>query len=75
MKCQTRTLAAHAAGFAVGGVEGRVAMEALDPSPAAQKAKYAFKVLRAWLWGATHWGGWAGLLSGSGSGGGGREGC
>ena len=50
-------------------------MEALDPSPAAQKAKYAFKVLRAWLWGATHWGGWAGLLSGSGSGGGGREGC
>jgi hypothetical protein len=30
--------------FALGSVEGRVAMEVMDPSPAAQEAKYAFKV-------------------------------
>jgi cell cycle arrest protein BUB3 len=33
-----------AASFAVASVEGRVAMEILDPSPEAQERKYAFKV-------------------------------
>jgi hypothetical protein len=46
LKYQTRCVAAFSGAptFALGSVEGRVAMEVLDPSPAAQEAKYAFKV-------------------------------
>lgn len=46
LKYQTRCVAAFsgAPSFALGSVEGRVAMEVLDPAPAAQDAKYAFKV-------------------------------
>lgn len=48
LKFQTRCVAAPPGGgsgsFALGSVEGRVAMEVIDPSPAAQEAKYAFKV-------------------------------
>jgi len=46
LKYQTRCVAAYngAESFALGSVEGRVAMEVLDPSPAAQEKKYAFKV-------------------------------
>lgn len=46
LKYQTRCVAAFtgAGSFALGSVEGRVAMEVLDPSPAAQEKKYAFKV-------------------------------
>lgn len=49
LKYQTRCVAAFsgAASFAVASVEGRVAMEILDPSPEAQERKYAFKV-RCW---------------------------
>lgn len=46
LKFQTRCVAAFsgAHSFAVASVEGRVAMEVLDPSPEAQEKKYAFKV-------------------------------
>lgn len=46
LKYQTRCVAAFsgAYSFAVASVEGRVAMEILDPSPEAQEKKYAFKV-------------------------------
>lgn len=46
LKYQTRCVAAFSGSpsFALGSVEGRVAMEILDPSPQAQEAKYAFKV-------------------------------
>lgn len=49
LKYQTRCVAGFsgAESFAVASVEGRVAMEMLDPSPAAQERKYAFKVLPA----------------------------
>lgn len=48
LKYQTRCVAAFsgAYSFAVASVEGRVAMEILDPSPEAQEKKYAFKVGR-----------------------------
>eukprot|EP01104_Vermistella_antarctica_P017780 TRINITY_DN636_c0_g2_i1.p1 TRINITY_DN636_c0_g2~~TRINITY_DN636_c0_g2_i1.p1 ORF type:complete len:331 (+),score=59.08 TRINITY_DN636_c0_g2_i1:212-1204(+) len=48
LRFQTRTLAAFpdATGYAVGSVEGRVAIEYFDPSPAGQKKKYAFKCHR-----------------------------
>jgi hypothetical protein len=44
LKYQTRCIAAHSRGYALGSVEGRVAMEVFDPSPEAQRGKYAFKV-------------------------------
>jgi cell cycle arrest protein BUB3 len=46
LKYQTRCVAALSGSpsFAVASVEGRVAMEYLDPSPAEQEKKYAFKV-------------------------------
>lgn len=44
LKYQTRCIAAHPRGYALGSVEGRVAMEYFDTSPEAQRAKYAFKV-------------------------------
>jgi hypothetical protein len=44
LKYQTRCIAAHPGGYALGSVEGRVAMEYFDTSPEAQRAKYAFKV-------------------------------
>ncbi len=46
LKYQTRALAAFpdGAGYALGSVEGRVAMEFIDMSPQAQANKYAFKV-------------------------------
>lgn len=34
------------AGYATGSVEGRIAVEYFDPSPAAQEKKYAFKCHR-----------------------------
>ncbi|KAF8061302.1 BUB3.2 [Scenedesmus sp. PABB004] len=48
LKFQTRCVAAASGQpvFALGSVEGRVAMEVLDPDPAAQEAKYAFKCHR-----------------------------
>lgn len=46
LKYQTRCIAAHATGYALGSVEGRVAMEYFDPLPEAQRAKYAFKCHR-----------------------------
>ncbi|WIA14224.1 hypothetical protein OEZ85_002763 [Tetradesmus obliquus] len=48
LKYQTRCVAAFsgAPSFALGSVEGRVAMEVLDPAPSAQDAKYAFKCHR-----------------------------
>eukprot|EP00775_Hariotina_reticulata_P008928 gene8928-9105_t len=48
LKYQTRCVAAFtgAGSFALGSVEGRVAMEVLDPSPAAQEKKFAFKCHR-----------------------------
>ncbi|KIY94399.1 Mitotic checkpoint protein BUB3 [Monoraphidium neglectum] len=46
LKYQTRCIAAHPGGYALGSVEGRVAMEYFDTSPEAQRAKYAFKRLR-----------------------------
>lgn len=49
LKCQTRVVASYpdGRGYALGSVEGRVAMEYFDPSPQGQAAKYAFKVRRA----------------------------
>jgi hypothetical protein len=44
LKYQTRCAAAFGGGYALGSVEGRVAMEVFDASPAAQRRKYAFKV-------------------------------
>lgn len=46
LKYQTRCIAAFPddTGYALGSVEGRMAMEYFDPNPAAQAAKYAFKV-------------------------------
>lgn len=46
LKYQTRCLAAYpdGRGYALGSVEGRVAMEVFDSRPEAQAAKYAFKV-------------------------------
>lgn len=46
LKYQTRCVAAFSGSpsFAVASVEGRVAMEILDPAPEAQDKKYAFKV-------------------------------
>jgi hypothetical protein len=46
LKYQTRCVACYpdGQGYALGSVEGRVAMEYFDLSPAAQAAKYAFKV-------------------------------
>lgn len=46
LKYQTRCVAGFsgAESFAVASVEGRVAMEMLDPAPAVQERKYAFKV-------------------------------
>eukprot|EP00879_Flechtneria_rotunda_P018537 GHRR01019450.1.p1 GENE.GHRR01019450.1~~GHRR01019450.1.p1 ORF type:complete len:276 (+),score=52.45 GHRR01019450.1:177-1004(+) len=48
LKYQTRCVAAFSGSpnFALGSVEGRVAMEVLDPSPAAQERKFAFKCHR-----------------------------
>lgn len=48
LKYQTRCVAAFsgASSFAVASVEGRVAMEILDPAPEAQDKKYAFKCHR-----------------------------
>lgn len=46
LKYQTRCIAAHPRGYALGSVEGRVAMEYFDTSPEAQKGKYAFKCHR-----------------------------
>ena len=49
MKYQTRCIAAYpdGRGYALGSVEGRVAMELFDLSPEVQAGKYAFKVLDA----------------------------
>ena len=49
LKYQTRCVAGFsgAESFAVASVEGRVAMEILDPAPTAQEKKYAFKVTAA----------------------------
>ncbi|KAG1679846.1 hypothetical protein FOA52_012760 [Chlamydomonas sp. UWO 241] len=49
LKFQTRAIAAFpdGRGYAVGSVEGRVAMEYFDMSPAAQASKYAFKCHRS----------------------------
>ncbi len=46
MRFQTRCVAAApgTSMYVLGSVEGRVAVEVLDPSPRAQAAKYAFKV-------------------------------
>lgn len=46
LKFQTRCIATYpdGSGYALGSVEGRVAMELLDLSPQAQAGKYAFKV-------------------------------
>ena len=46
LKFQTRCVSCDPAGrgYAVGSVEGRVAMEFYDNDPAAQANKYAFKV-------------------------------
>lgn len=48
LRYQTRCLAVmpDGRGYALGSVEGRVAMEYFDLSPAAQAAKYAFKCHR-----------------------------
>ncbi|KAI8468059.1 MAG: quinon protein alcohol dehydrogenase-like superfamily [Monoraphidium minutum] len=46
LKYQTRCVAAHPGGYALGSVEGRVAMEYFDTSPDAQRGKYAFKCHR-----------------------------
>jgi hypothetical protein len=52
LKFQTRCIACgtDGLGYALGSVEGRVAMEIIDPAPEAQAGKYAFKV--------GGWGGW-----------------
>ncbi len=44
----TRSVAAYpnGTGYALGSVEGRVAMELYDTRPEVQQAKYAFKVSR-----------------------------
>jgi hypothetical protein len=46
LRFQTRCVAAApgTSMYVLGSVEGRVAVEVLDPSPRAQAAKYAFKV-------------------------------
>ena len=46
LKYQTRSVACYpnARGYALGSVEGRVAMELFDLSPEVQATKYAFKV-------------------------------
>lgn len=41
-------------GFAVGSIEGRVAVEYFDPSPEAQVKKYAFKCHRKAVDGVDH---------------------
>ena len=48
LKCQTRCVAQMPSGegYAVGSIEGRVAIEFVDPSEAAQEKKYAFKCHR-----------------------------
>lgn len=48
LKCQTRCVAQMPSGegFTLGSVEGRVAVEYVDPSPEAQSKKYAFKTPR-----------------------------
>lgn len=49
LKYQTRCIEAFAnrGGYVVGSIEGRVAVEYLDPSPEVQKQKYAFKCHRS----------------------------
>lgn len=49
LKHQTRIIRPFidGAGFASGSIEGRVAIDFLDPSPSVQAAKYAFKCHRA----------------------------
>ena len=49
LKCQTRSVAlmAGSESFILGSVEGRVAVEYIDPSPEAQQKRYAFKCHRA----------------------------
>jgi hypothetical protein len=46
LRYQTRSIACYndGRGYALGSVEGRVAMEYFDQSPEAQANKYAFKV-------------------------------
>ena len=48
LKCQTRCVAQMPGGegYTVGSVEGRVAVEYVDPSPESQARKYAFKCHR-----------------------------
>ena len=48
LKCQTRCVAQNPAGdsFSLGSVEGRVAVEYVDPSDEAQARRYAFKCHR-----------------------------
>ena len=48
LKCATRCIAMmpSASGFTLGSVEGRVAVEYVDPSPEAQARRYAFKCHR-----------------------------
>ena len=48
LKCQTRCIAQmpSGAGYTIGSVEGRVAVEYVDPSAEAQQRKYAFKAHR-----------------------------
>lgn len=48
LKCQTRAVAQMPSGFgyAMGSVEGRVAIEYFDPDAAAQEKRYAFKCHR-----------------------------
>jgi hypothetical protein len=62
LKYQTRCIAAFPddTGYALGSVEGRMAMEYYDPNPAAQAAKYAFKVSLAWWQLGRGWGIWRG---------------
>lgn len=49
LKTQTRCVACHidGGGYALGSVEGRVAMEYIDASPEVQARKYAFKCHRS----------------------------
>lgn len=48
LKFQTRAIKAFPdkTGYVLSSIEGRVAVEYLDPSPEAQKKKYAFKCHR-----------------------------
>eukprot|EP01135_Chromosphaera_perkinsii_P004621 Nk52_evm14s292 gene=Nk52_evmTU14s292 len=49
LKFQTRSISCHPSGdwFVLSSIEGRVAVEYVDPSPEAQKKKYAFKCHRS----------------------------